>query len=331
MARGMVEQDTRRGYLREAVTQAPSVDELETEINEWLTELKTLRSAFPQDQLLANSAAAAEKAQKTTAELRQKPNEVLLLNSRKRVQYERQQLSLLADEKHKALLKDAVTLVRHIPTLEPRLKANLEKPLQGNVEYVVQVDDLRSRLFRQYTKLESDIVHLQQQIQATQATLKKEALELKTLVNLAREVHAYDPKLAQLKQSHDQFQTAYKQYADWVKLVTDGSALREELQQLGDLVSEQNQVFTQLSRDVRGHLSAGKLDALPDAPTYSVRLNDLAETVRQIRAEATNRFTTLQDRYRQALVSRLNFPPSQLWLPHQYNPVAPQSIGLDVP
>lgn len=324
VARSLVEQDTRRGYVRQAVTQAPSIDELETEIDEWLAELNTLRSAFPQDQLLANSAKAAEKAQRTTAELRQKPNDDSLLSSRKRVQHERQQLSLLADEKHKALLKDAANLVRQIPAPEPRLKANLEKSLQGNVEYVVQVDDLRSRLFRQYTKLESDVTHLQQQIQATQATLKKEALELNTLVNLAGEVHAYDPKLAQLKQGHDQFQTAYKQYADWVKLVTDGSTLREELQQLGDLVLEQNQAFAQLSRDIRGHLSAGKLDALPDAPTYSVRLSELAETVRQIRAEATNRFTTLQERYRQALVSRLNFPPSQLWLPHQYNPVAPQ-------
>lgn len=322
-ARGLVEQD-RRGYVREALTQAPSVDELETEINEWFAELKTLRSAFPNDQLLTNSADAVEKAQKITVELRQKPNDTLLLNSRKRVQHERQQLSLLADEKHKALLKEATNLARQIPAPEPRLKANLEKSLQGNVEYVVQVDDLRSRLFRQYTKLESDIDRLQQQIQATQATLKKEALELKTLVNLAGEVHAYEPKLAQLKQSHDQFQTAYKQYADWVNLVTDGSTLREELQQLGDMVLEQDQTFAQLSRDIRGHLSAGKLDALPDAPTYSVRLSELAETVRQIRAEATNRFTTLQERYRQALVSRLNFPPAQLWMPHQYNPVAPQ-------
>lgn len=49
--------------------------------------------------------------------------------------------------------------------------------------YGEQVDDLRSRLFRQYTKLENDISQLQQQIQATQATLKKEFLELVTLKN----------------------------------------------------------------------------------------------------------------------------------------------------
>ena len=323
--RGLVERDLKRGYVREAVTQAPSVDELEADIQEWLAEINTLREAFPHDQLLANSAEHAEKAKKATAELRHKPNEGLLINSRRRVQHERQLLSTLAEDKHKALLKDTANLLHRLPVGEPRLKANLEKPLLTNVGYGEQVDDLRSRLFRQYTKLETDFSQLQQQIQATQATLKKETLELVTLAKLASEIHAYEPSLARLKENYDEFQSAYRQYAEWVKLVTDGSTLREEIQQLGDLVSEENHEFDQLTNEIRGQLSAGKLDALPYAPTFSVRLNDLIEKVRQIRSHATNRFTTLQERYRQALISQLSYPPSHLWNPHQYNPVAPQS------
>jgi hypothetical protein len=324
VARGLVEQDTRRGYVREAVTQAPSVDELEADITEWMTELKTLRAAFPHDKQLANSADEVEKARKLMTELRQKPDETKLLSSRRRVQHERQQLSILAEEKHKALLKDAGNLLHRLPPQDVRLKINLEKPLQANVGYVEQVDDLRSRLLRVYVKLETDITQAQQRIQSTQATLKKEGLGLATLAKLAGEVASYEPQVVELKQRHDKFQSDYKQYAEWAGLVEKGSAVREELQQLSDLVAEQTQIFDDLSRDIRGHLSANKLDALPDAPTYSVRLNDLAETVRQIRTEATNRFTTLQERYRQALVSRLNFPPQQLWPSHQYNPVAPQ-------
>lgn len=90
------------------------------------------------------------------------------------------------------------------------------------------------------------------------------------------------------------------------------------------MVAEQNQAFEQLSRDIRGHLSASRSDALPDAPTYSVRVSDLAEAVRQIRVEATNRFATLQERYCQALINQLAYPPTQLYQLHQYNPVAPQ-------
>jgi hypothetical protein len=325
IARNLVEQDTRRGFVREAITQAPSVDELENDLDEWIDELKTLRAAFPGDKLLANSQEEADKAKKATAELRLKPNETYLIQSRRRVLHERQQLSVLAEDKHKVLVREATNLLHRLPALEPRIKANLEKPLHGNVEYGVQVDDLRTRILRQYTTLESEVLQLQQQVQATQAALKSDNLALPTLVNLAGEVHAFEPTMTNLKHSQDAFQTSYKQYAEWVELVSRGSSLREEIQQLGELVIEQNQLFEQLSRDIKGHLSAGKLDALPDAPTYSVRINDLAEAVRRIRAEATNRFTTLQDRYRQALINQLGYPPAQLWQPHQYNPVAPQS------
>jgi hypothetical protein len=323
--RGMVEKDMRRGYIREAITQAPSVDELENEIEEWLGELGKLHGAFPNNKLLAKSQEEASKAKKSVDTLRQKPDDDRLIRDQRRVQYERRQLNLLAEEKHKTLQREAANRLHRLPTLEPRIKANLEKSLQGNVEYVVQVDDLRSRILRQYTKLESDIAQIQQQIQATQASLRKENLALTSLVKLAEEVRTFESRISKVEQSAAIFQTIYKQYAEWVNLVKVGSDLREDIQQLGELVTEQNQAFAQLSRDIRGHLSASKLDALPDAPTYSVRVNDLAEKVRQIRAEATNRFASSQDRYRQALINQLPFRPEHLWQPHQYNPVAPQS------
>jgi DNA-binding transcriptional regulator of glucitol operon len=129
IARGMVEQDTRRGYVREAITQAPSVDELESDVDEWLGELKTLREAFPGDKLLANSQEEADKAKKATAELRSKPNEKYLIQSRRRVLHERQQLSVLAEDKHKALSREAINLLHRLPSLDTRIKTNLEKSL----------------------------------------------------------------------------------------------------------------------------------------------------------------------------------------------------------
>ncbi|GAB4153056.1 MAG: hypothetical protein Fur0021_18450 [Candidatus Promineifilaceae bacterium] len=323
--RGMIEQDTRRGYVREAATQAPSVDELESEVEEWLAELQTLQAAFPADQLLRKSQEEAARAKQFVAELRVKPNEAKLITGRRHVQNERQQLSVLTQEKHRLLLREADNLFHRAPILEIRVRSNLEKPLQGNVEYVVQVDDFRSRLFKQYASLENDVLQWQQRIQAIQSSLRRESLELNVLVKLAGDVQTCEPRLLEIKQRHDAFQVAFKQYAEWMDLVTRGSQLREEIQQLGELVAAQNQQFQQLSYDIRGHLSASKIDALPDAPTYSVRLNELAEAVRQIKAEATHRFTTLQERYHQSIVNQLGFPSTQLWQLHQYNPVAPQA------
>ena len=324
--RGLVEQDTRRGLLREAVTQAPSIDELEYEIDEWLQEISILRAAFTTNAQLREWQNTAKKAKTYVNEkLRKKPDDAQLILRKRGIQQYRQQLAHFAQEEHRRLQRELDTVSVQLPVLEQHAKKQLEHSVQGSVEYTFQVNDLRTRARKRLVKLENDINQTHQRIQSTKASLQTNTLDYPTLVKLAREIRSYPPEINKLQDRYRVFQTEFNQYAQWVDLVERGSALSEEIQQWGDLVQEQNQAFQQLSRDIRGHLSAGKTDALPDAPSYQIRLNEIAESVRRLKAEATQRFTTLQDRYRQALMDELGFPANKLWLPEQYNPVAPQA------
>jgi hypothetical protein len=115
----------------------------------------------------------------------------------------------------------------------------------------------------------------------------------------------------------------FKQFAQWTDLVEKGSSLRQKMRQLGSAVSEQEPKFETLTRDIRGYLSANKLDALPDAATYELRLQEIAEEVRHIEEKATERFSELQQRYREALSQELGFPRDKLWSLERYNPAAP--------
>jgi DNA-binding MarR family transcriptional regulator len=324
--RGLVDQDPRRGFLREAITQAPSIDELENEIDEWLHDIKMLCAVFPTDKQLRQWQETAEKAKKYVNEqLRKKPDDAELIRRKRGIQQLRQQLISYAQKEHHQLRREIDAAISQLPPLDPRIKKRLENSVPGVVDYALQVNDLRSRMYKRLIKLEGDINQSRQRIQGTKTSLQTEALDYLTLTKLVKETHGYLPTISKLRERHDTFQTEFDQYIKWAELVSTGSALISEIQQWGDLVQEQNQAFEQLSRDIRGHLSASKTDALPDAPIYKMRLDEIAESVRGLKAEATARFTSLQDQYRQILVTQLNFPANQLWSPHQYNPVAPQT------
>lgn len=323
--RGLVDQDTRRGFLREAITQAPSIDELENEIDEWLHDITILRAVFTTDKQLRQWQETAEKAKIYINEhLRKKPNDTELIRRKRGIQQLRQQLILHAQKEHHQLRRTVSAEITQLPILEPRIKKQLENSVQGVVEYALQVNDLRSRMYKQFIKLESDINQVHQRIQSIKTSLQTETLDYLTLVKLAKEAN-YSPISNKLRERRDSFQTEFNQYVEWVDLVGKGSDLINEIQQWGDLVQEENQTFEQLSRDIRGRLSAEKTAALPYAPNYKIRLLEIIESVRGLKVEATSRFTSLQDRYRNALTKQLGFPSNQLWEPHQYNPVAPQT------
>lgn len=322
--RGLVDQDARRGFLREAITQAPSIDELENEIDEWLHDIKTLRAVFAADKQLRQWEETAVKAQKhVNTQLRKKPDDAELIRRKRGIQQLRQQLILHAQREHQQLQREINDAIAQLPSLDPRKR--LENPVQGAVDYARQVNDLRSRLHKRLVKLESDINQSRQRIQGTKTSLQTETLDYPTLTKLVKETRKYALTIGKLRERYDAFRTEFEQYTKWADLVGIGSALISEIQQWGDLVQEQNAAFAQLSRDIRGHLSASKTDALSDAPIYKMRLDEIAESVRGLKAEATGRFTSLQDRYRQILVTQLQFPANQLWAPHQYNPIAPQT------
>lgn len=322
--RGLIEQDNRRGTRRETVTQAPSVDEVAEEITTWQADISILRDAFVQSPQLAQFWDDSERARRLVEErLRVKPDDEQLIGLRRKVQTQHRQLNAFAEEKHHGLQGEVARLSTRLPVPDRRQGERLESPIQGAVDYVAQVNDLRVRLLRQYTALAGEFERLQREVQATQTALKGETLAYSMLVRLAAETKSHENKASELQKQRDAFSNLFSEFAGWADLVGDGSQLLQEIQMLGDLVREHRERFQDLSRDINGYLSANKLEALPHAPTYKMRLAEITEAVRRLRADATSRFTSLQERYQQELVNSLGYPRERLWKPLQYNPLAP--------
>jgi hypothetical protein len=322
--RGLVERDTRRGLLRETVAQAPSVDELVSEVNAWEQDIDTLLEAFSNSAQLQEWQSKVDRVQQVADnQLRAKPSDEQLIRYRRSVRTYRQQLANFVEERHKQLIKTADRLVSQLPTTNRRQEKVLKSSIQGGVDYVQQVNDLRVRVQREHTALESKIDQLHHHAETTQAALRSEDLSISALTRLAKELQSHEQKAKDLRQQQQTFNTHFDHFANWVTLVSEGSDLMDDIQKLGDLVNDELSQLRDLSREINGRLSAEKRAALPYATTYEPRIAELKEQVRTKYAEVTNQFNDQQQRYRDILKRELNVPPGQLWDILTYNPVAP--------
>ena len=324
-ARGLVEEDAPKGLWREAVTLAPSADELEGMIDDCLRDIDLLRRVYSSDPQLQGWADAANKSkQYVNEQLRKKPDDNQLYQLKKGAAQLQKQLDNYAQGKQVDLRQDVERLSRQLSPLDPKIRNNLTTTIQGSVEYVSQINDqLRMGMLKQYGKLEEDSTRVQNQIEAVQAGLARNDLDIAALVELAEEAKMLHAAMGSARKRQEDFSRQYSEYADWTNLVESGNRLSEDLNQMGELVADQRQTFEQLSRDIRGRLSADKMDALPEAPQFSFQLNKISEAVRSIRTTTTGEFAQLQDRYREAIATTLRYPPDRLWPPHHFNPLAP--------
>lgn len=324
VTRGLIDLETGRGIIRETITQAPSVDELEADVEAWQNDLESLAKAFAPSSSLKGWQEDAKRARELVAQLRARPDDARLIMARRSVQKYQQLLVNWAAEQHQQLRREMASLLAQVPVLADQQTRQLQRTVTGSVDYAPQVNDLRNRLLKIQTHLGSDIDQLRQNMHGTRAALDVHTLTFAALCRFAEELHKYRPQLQALRERRQDFQTQFEYYAGWVELVEKGTQLSEQIQQHGDLVQQQDKAFQELSRNIRGHLSANKLDALPDSPTYSMNLNELAQEVHELKTQASQAFLELQDRYRSVLTRQLGFPPGHLWEPYQYNPVAPR-------
>jgi uncharacterized coiled-coil DUF342 family protein len=316
--RGLIAID-RRGMISEEVHQAPSIDELANEVKEWQSGIQQLLEVFNQHQLRSWT----EEAQKFSGiinQLRQKPDDEKAITARRAVHAHQRQLDGFVKDRHQDLSREVDRFVRSVPQPNPQHGKTLNNSVKGGVSYVEQVNDLRDRLSKQFNTLSSEAESYQQEIKSLVAALKTEELAIQTLVKLAKEYQTLQAKSEPLKQKWTDFARNYDLFTAWGRLVDRGSELADQIRELGEAVREQREKFQQISQDITGHLSANKTAALPDAPTYEHQLGEVAAAVRQIKTQASDRFTNLQDRYRQVLMTGLNFPRDRLWTPYPYNP-----------
>ncbi len=237
------------------------------------------------------------------------------------IQKEQDQLRLFATESQRTLRSQITTMARGLrPMSEERLNA-INKPIEGIVVYVDQVNVLRTNLHRLGTNVKSGVQHAKAEIDSAVTQISQEGLGYEQIAQIAQSIPNYENQLEKANRQLEQFEEQFRHLGGWRSLVTEGSQLYESLQQMDQVTRPQAEDFDRLARDIRADISskANKLDALPNDSIYAHRLADIQEQVRRIREDAQHVFTELQGRYRQALTSENLYRAQQLDRPFEYN------------
>lgn len=237
------------------------------------------------------------------------------------IQKEQDSLRLFATESQRTLRSQITTLAKGLrPMGDERLSA-INKPIEGIVVYVDQVNVLRTTLHRLGTSGKSSIQHAKSEIDAAVTQISQEGLGYEILAQIAQSLSTYETQVEKANRQVEDFEEQFRHLGGWRSLVNDGSQLYESLQQMDQVTRTQAEEFDHLARDIRADISsrANKLDALPNYSIYAHRLADIQEQVRKIREDAQRLFTELQGRYRQALTSENLYRVQQLDRPFEYN------------
>lgn len=322
--RGLIERD-RRGNLREALRQVPSVDEVADTVNELQSNINHLQTAFPQAKEFRRLAEEVEKYTAKVEELRETAEEATLISLRRTVATRLRDVRAAAEDRQAELRKKAASQLRRLPGLDAQRRNTLETQVAG-VKYADQVNNLRIRLLRAYTRFGAKVDELRRRLETIERALANEDLPLADLAKEAATLHGLDQDVAAIHKSGEKLNEQYRQFAEWCRLVEDGARLFDELQRLGDPAADLMDAFEKLSQDIRGDISAHALDALPYVTTYGSRLNELRAQARRLRDRAVETFNDLQNRYRDEFVRTIGYPRDRLWNPLPYSTLDPGGI-----
>ena len=323
-ARDLIERD-RRGNLREALRQVPSVDEVADAVNELQSNINHLQTAFPQAREFRRLAEEVEKYTAKVEELRETADEATLVSLRRTVTTRLRDVRAAAEDRQAELRQKSVSQLRRLPGLDAQRRNTLETQVAG-VKYADQVNNLRIRLLRAYTRFGTQVDELRRRLEAIERALANEELPLADLAKEAATLHGLDQDVTAIHKSGEKLTEQYRQLTEWCRLVEDGARLFDELQILGDPAADLMDAFKKLSQDIRGDISAHALDALPNVTTYASRLNELRTQARRLRDRAVETFNDLQNRYRDEFVRTIGYPRDRLWDPLIYSALDPVGI-----
>lgn len=320
--RGYVE--VYRDYLlRELPSPTIDLDEIGHHLKEFEQNLKELTSAIPGNGQLKSYAEHATQWRRIFDKQRTSdtPDGKVLTGLGNSIRIRQNDLNNLVSDKRTDILRRLHTLRQGIVPVNPQHLASLEKPIVGSVSYVDQVNAVRRAVLVEVQKAKVEVDSLVTKLEKTAMDLQGQDVSVATLSRCSLETDGYETSLESVRTIVQQSEASIRNLNGWQQLVSTGSELQNELQQMSRLTGAQISRFETVSRSISGRISsaASKLSVLPDYAIYIPEFQVLREEVRKLRNDAENAFTDLQLRYINALTDASLYRREQIGRSITYN------------
>lgn len=312
--------------IREKPSVTIDIEEIAQRINEFKHDIQILSNGFSGNQITAFKG-YVETFEINLDRERQNgtPNQESIYRLGKNIDIRRKELRDFASDKQRDILRQLQTLQNNIISINPQRIAVLSTQVDGGVDYVQQVNGLRIALDKYAHTVKSNIDTLMGEIQAIASGIRKEDISYESLTRYASQVGQFDNRIAKAKEDIDDFETKYRHFSDWQRLVSEGSRLFDDLQKMGSRVTEHLNTFNNIVRAIREAIAtqANKLDALPNHSIYASQMSQLQQKVRQIRDQDRDAFIETQNRYFQLFANQFGFKRDEM-PPFEYNIAYPE-------
>lgn len=309
--------------LCELPSQAPDVEGVASQLSVLEHDVDILLKGFPgHNNLITMQNNAASWRQKIEEQLHSgTPDPELTYRLGQNVRLRQTELRNFADGERRNAIKQTETMIRGLRPINPQHLSVLERPIEGSVSYVDQVNALRVTLLKHAHSMRGEVEKLRSSLDQALMTLRREDLRYEDLVAQIQSLETAREQLGTVNQGVTDFEQNYQHLTAWIRLVNQGSNLFSSLGQMENVTKTQAEEFDMLSREIRGDISSrsNKLDILPNHSIYESRLSEIERQVREIRETAISLFNDRQNRYRYALTNAGLYRREQLGQPFEYN------------
>ncbi len=299
--------DTPTAYeIREMASSANDIDTVYAAVKAYADEAETLQRGFPDEKVYADHAKWAGEWLITLDKQRQtgKIDGEGITRIDRSTKLRHIDLRTARSDKQKTVAKD---LQRIRQMLRPLSNLDLlEKSLAGSVNYVEQVNALRSALRQTAENAKNRVNQANQRLTEIESQINTSDLSAQTLVKLSTQLEEVEAQVKEAARLTTELEQHLSQLRGWSGLVDIGSSLTNEIQRMGKAGESFEHRFTDLSARIRETISttANKLHALPKYVQHKDDLDHLRREVKQASDSLQEAFNERQAAYRQTLLSK---------------------------
>lgn len=309
--------------LCELPSQAPDVEGVASQLSTLEYDVDVLLRAFPGHNNLITIENNTELWRQKIEEQLQTgtPDPELIYRLGQNIRIRQTELYNFANDERRNAVKQTETMLRGLRPVNSQQLSLVERPIEGSVSYVDQVNALRIALQRHAQSIRGEVEKLQSSLEQSLGMLKRQDLRYEDLAAHVQSLEEQREQLGTVNQDVTEFEQSYQNLNAWIRLVDQGSVLFSRLGEMENITRAEAEEFDLLSREIRGDISSrsNKLDILPNHSIYESRLSEIERQVRGIRHDAINHFNDRQNRYRLALTNFGIYRREQLGQPFEYN------------
>jgi hypothetical protein len=209
-----------------------------------------------------------------------------------------QQLSDALSERRKELRKQLNDLILEVERslIVLRQGDTLDREIQGQVAFVMHLNELRQHLARERRHLADGYAELKKTL--TQAISQTGDGPVTEALALHRAQREGERQRDALDKERTTLETQVNYLERWIKLLKDTDRLFNALAQLPDL---REQLIHQVVPEIQAYLTKRKLDGLANWEPFQVKVNAVEEELEKQRRHGNERFGTVKETYEQFL------------------------------